>query len=109
MAKAEDYFEDVKKHASSYDEDAIAGIVRHCGIALAKKDSSLVSGSDPKELERVKASFLIKKLGLTDDGSLDGAIATVMEKMKGDRTKERVTVYYMLAEHFGKLDLFKKA
>jgi 3-dehydroquinate synthetase len=108
MANAADYFADVKKYASSYDEDAIAGIVRHCGIALAKKDSSLVSGSDPKELARVKASFLIKKLGLPDDGKLDDAIASVMAKMAGDRTKERVTVYYMLAEHFGKLDLFKK-
>ena len=25
------------------------------------------------------------------------------DKMKGDRTKNRVTVYYLLAEHFGKL------
>jgi hypothetical protein len=27
----------------------------------------------------------------------------VADKMKGDRTKNRVTVYYFLAEHFGKL------
>jgi heptaprenylglyceryl phosphate synthase len=27
----------------------------------------------------------------------------VVTKMKADRTKERVTVYYLLAEHFGQL------
>jgi hypothetical protein len=26
--------------------------------------------------------------------------------MKGDRTKNRVTVYYLLAENFGKLSIF---
>jgi hypothetical protein len=28
--------------------------------------------------------------------------------MKADRSKERVTVYYLLAAHFGKKDLFVK-
>jgi len=26
--------------------------------------------------------------------------------MKGDHTKNRVTVYYLLADHFGKLSMF---
>ena len=30
----------------------------------------------------------------------------VADKMKGDGTKNRVTVYYLLAEHFGKVSLF---
>jgi hypothetical protein len=107
MANAADYFDDVKKHASSYDEDAIAGIVKHLGIALASKDASLVSASDPTELARLKAQFLVKKLGLDDGPDLDAAIAAVMEKMSGTRNKQRVTVCYMLADHFGKLGVFK--
>jgi hypothetical protein len=31
---------------------------------------------------------------------------SVVEKMKADKTKERVTVYYLLAEHYGKLAMF---
>ena len=31
------------------------------------------------------------------------------EAMKADRTKSRLTFYYLLAEHHGKLDLFVKA
>ena len=108
MANPADYFADVKEYGSSYNEAAITGIVRYLGIALAKKDSSLVSSSDPKEVARLRANFLVKKLALPDNDDLDSAIAAVFAKMKGDRTKQRVTVYYMLADHFGKLDLFIK-
>jgi hypothetical protein len=48
--------------------------------------------------------FLKKKLGLNaPDAELDKAIMAVGDNMKGDRTKNRVTVYYLLADHFGKL------
>jgi hypothetical protein len=106
MPQASDYFDDVKKYAGECNEAAVAGIVKYLGIALYKKDSSLVSGTDPKELERVKNNFLIKKLGLSDADGLDAAIAEVMAAMKGDNTKQRVTVYYMLAKKYGKLGQF---
>lgn len=52
-------------------------------------------------------SLLKKKLGLTQsDDALDAAIQAVGEKMRDDPTKNRVTVYYLLAEHFGKLPAF---
>ena len=105
---AEDWSVDVKKYAPDADPAAIAGIVRHCGIALQKRDSSLVSFTDPEEVARVRNSFLKKKLELTQsDAELDVAIGKIAEKMKGDRTKNRVTVYYLLADHFGKLSAFR--
>src|SRR4051794_22753602 len=86
------------------DEAAVAGIVQHLGIALQNRDSSLVAGSDPEELKRVRESWCKKKLGVTDsDDKIDAAVKAVVERMKVDRTKERVTVYYLLAEHYGKL------
>lgn len=104
---ATDWAEDVKKYAPDADDAAIAGIVKHCGIALQSRDASLVSFTDKSELERVREKFLKKKLGLTGtDAELDGAIAAVGDKMKGDRTKNRVTVYYLLADHFSKLSDF---
>lgn len=105
---AEDWAVDVKKYVPDADEAAIKGVVRHCGIALQKRDSSLVSFSDSKETDRVKASFLKKKLALTNsDAELDEAMAEVKETLKADRTKNRVTVYYLLADKFNKLDLFR--
>lgn len=105
---AEDWAADVKKYAPDADDAAIKGIVRHCGIALQKRDSSLVSFSDKTEVDRVREGFLKKKLALTDsDADLDAALADVGQTLKGDRTKNRVTVYYLLADKFGKLDLFR--
>lgn len=105
---ATDWAADVKKHVPNANDDAIAGIIKHCGIALQKADSSLVSFSDKAETDRVKAGFLTKKLEVTDEAKQDAAIKAVGEKLKGTSRKNRVTVYYMLADHFGKLDLFKK-
>ena len=104
---AEDWAADVRKYVPDADPSVIAGIVRYCGIALQKRDLSLVSITDKNEVARIRTNFLKKKLGLTDpDAELDKAIKTVGDSMKGDRSKNRVTVYYLLAEHFGKLSVF---
>lgn len=104
---AQDWAADVKKFAEDADPKVIEGIVRYCGIALQGRDSSLVSLTDKEEVARVRNNFLKKKLGLTlSDEELDKAIAAVGEQMKGSRQKNRVTVYYLLAKHFGKLSVF---
>lgn len=103
----EKWVADVKSYVADPDEKVIAGIVRYCGIALQNRDSSLVSFSDKDEVARVRENFLKKKLGLTlDDAELDKAISAVAEKMKGSRSRNRVTVYYLLAQHFDKLSVF---
>ncbi len=105
---AEDWAADVRKYSPDADDAAINGIVRHCGIALQKRDSALVSFSDKSELERVREGFMKKKLGLTEsDAELDASLADVGQTLKDDRSKNRVTVYYLLAEKYGKLDLFR--
>jgi hypothetical protein len=58
--------------------------------------------------DRVRDSFLKKKLALTrPDVALDKAIIDVCQKMKADRDKSRVAFYYMLAEKYGKLAMFR--
>jgi outer membrane protein OmpA-like peptidoglycan-associated protein len=107
---AEDWSIDVKKYAPDADDKVIAAIVRYCGIALQNRDSSLVSFTDKTETDRVRENYCKKKLGLTQsDEELDAAIASVGERMKEDTTRNRVTVYYLLAELFGKLGLFGAA
>ena len=100
-----DYFAAVKKYAPHADEKKVAAIVKHCGIALRNRDSSLVSASDPKELKTVRESWCKKKLGLSGDAELDAGIKQVMTTMKAEHDKSRVVVYYLLAEHFKKLDV----
>jgi hypothetical protein len=104
---AHDWYADVKKYVPNADDSAIKGIVRHCGIALQSRDSSFVACTDKSERDRVRDSFLKKKLALVDsDVELDKAVAAVCERMKADHDKSRVAFYYLLAERCGKLALF---
>ena len=105
-----DHIAGVKKYAANADDAVINAIVKHLGIALRSRDASLVSCSDPEELGRVRDSWCKKKLQLTDEAAIDACIKQVCETMKADRSKPRVTFYYLVAAHFNKLDgLVKKA
>jgi Protein of unknown function (DUF2853) len=95
-----DYKVDVSKYTPNVNEAAVAAIVKYCGIALRNVDSSLVSGTDEKELNRVRDGFATKKLALTPEQWASGS-KTVLEKMKADKRKSRVTFYYLLAEATG--------
>lgn len=103
------YADDILKYTQNVDENVISGIVKHLGIALRSRDASLVSCTDSVELERVRESFLKKKLGLThSDAELDEAILAVCNQMKETKSKSRVTFYYLLAQKYGKQSLFIK-
>jgi outer membrane protein OmpA-like peptidoglycan-associated protein len=104
---AVDWLADVRIYDADADEGVVNKIVNYCGIALQSRDGQLVAMADPKECETVRENYLKKKLGLTQsDSVLDDAIQSVREVMKADRTKNRVTVYYLLARHFGSLNIF---
>ena len=96
----EEYIADIRNYTSNVNEAAVKKIVNYCGIALRGKDSRYVSVTDPKEVKRVVDGFCKKKLGLEPDAAT-AAVKAVGEKMKADRTKHRVTVYYLVAEHTG--------
>jgi hypothetical protein len=99
-----DYVADVKKYAKSpVNEKAVAQLEKTYRLVLSQADSRYVACSDAAERDRIRENFLKKKLGLTS-GDLDAAILAVCEAMKADRTKSRLTFYYLLAERFGKLD-----
>lgn len=107
IGSQEEFVADLKKYVGAVDESAVAGIVKHLGIALQSRDASLVAASDPAEMERVRDSFLKRKLALTgSDEELDAAVKEVVGRMAGVHDKHRVTVYYLLAEKFGKLEAF---
>ena len=49
-----DYLADVKKYDAGASAEVVEKIVKHLGIALRNRDSSLVSCTDPEELKRVR-------------------------------------------------------
>lgn len=102
-----DHVEDLSQYVDSVDEDAVKAMESTYRLVLSQPDSAYVAYGDPTELETVKKNFLIKKLGLADGPELDEAIAVVGEKLRGVNKKNRLTVYYLLADHLGKLDDLK--
>ncbi len=102
MANVADYIDDVRRYDAGANEETVGKIVRHLGIALANKDSSLVSATDPTEMNRVRDKWAIGKLGL-DEGSAALIVDKVAGEMSGDRQKQRVTFYYLAAKHADKL------
>ncbi len=102
------YAEDLEtKCGITPDMDLLTKVTTGCGPAIYNADASLVSGTDPKELETVKNNFLIKKLGLSDGPELDAAIDSVIEKYgRSNPKKHRVVIYYMLATHFNKESIY---
>ena len=102
-----DHLADVKKYAKKpVDEKAVAGLLKTYRLVLSKADTQYVACADPKERETVRKNFLEKKLGLKAGPELDASIEEACQAMKADRTKSRLTFYYLLAEKHGKLGLF---
>ena len=58
---------------------------------------------DQKELDRVKAGWIAKKLGVADAGKADAALQSACQQMAADNTKHRVTFYYLVAKQLDKL------
>lgn len=74
-----------------------------CGPSIYDPDSATVAAGQDSEIERVKTSFLMKKLGLRDGPELMDAITSVIDTYgRSERNKYRAVVYYMLVKHFGK-------
>lgn len=104
-----DYLADVKKYAPDADEAVVASMEKTYKLVLSKPDTAVVAMTDPTEKATVRENFLKKKLGLTaPDAELDQAIESVAARMKGVTRKNRLTVYYLLADQFDKLDTFRK-
>lgn len=95
-----DYSADIKKYTSNINAAAVDAIVKYCGIALRGKDSQFVAMTDPAEVKRVVDGFCAKKLGLAA-AAAEAAVRAAGEKMKADKSKHRVTVYYLVAEASG--------
>jgi len=105
MSKLDDLLEkytaDLEGAGEKVDAAFLRAVAKACGPAIYRKDASLVALSDKKEVERVKNSFLVGKLGLKDTPKLDEGIAAVKAKYS-KRSKYRVVFYYLLAKHFRK-------
>ncbi len=108
QSEVEKYKKLMDKVGVKYTDKMIEKVAKGCGPSIYNKDASTVSFSDPKELDRVKKNYLIKKLGLKDGPKLDDAIQEVGKTIgSSNRNKYRAVVYYMLMKKFKKSGIYK--
>jgi hypothetical protein len=108
MGKRDDliakYADDLKNKCKvTPDMALLTKVTIGCGPSIYDNDAQTVAASDKEELERIKANFLIKKLGLSDGANLmEGINAAIDTYGKSERNKFRAVFYYLLVKHFGK-------
>lgn len=97
--------ESIQRFDADVKQSTVDNVIKHLGIAMQTADGQTVAASDQKELDQIRDGFCKKHLGLEPDAA-EKMIGEVMELLKHDSAKSRVTVYYMLAKKAGKLDIF---
>ncbi len=108
--KVEKYIAEMtgKLKVGRVDKKLFTAVAKACGPSLYRKDAERVSTKDPKEMDRVKKNFLIKKLGLKDDPKLDAAISKAAAAFgSGNRNKYRAIFYYFLVKELRQGGKFK--
>jgi hypothetical protein len=89
------------------DMDLLTKVTIACGPSIYNADAETVAATQPSELETVKNSFLIRKLGLADGPKLEEAIQDAIETYgRSERNKYRPVIYYLLTKAFGKEAVF---
>lgn len=104
MADPADYLADIRRYDALADAGVVERIVKHLGVALHRRDSSLVSCLDAKETARIAERWCERKLGVGDRRRSETALRMVCETMAADGAKSRVTFYYLVAKHLGRLE-----
>ncbi len=108
MSKRDDliakYADDLEKNVVlKPDMKLLTAVTVGCGPSIYNADACTVSAGDPKELDRVKKNFLVKKLGLADTPKLDEGIQAAVEQYgRSNRKKYRAVFYYLLVKQFRK-------
>ncbi|NKB83560.1 DUF2853 family protein [Ochrobactrum grignonense] len=97
-----EYLADVRRYDAGADEAVVGKIVKHLGIALRNRDSSRFSDGSGR-IEACSRQLGGEKLGVADAAKAEEVVNHVAEVMKGDRNKQRVTFYYLVAKQLGKL------
>jgi hypothetical protein len=104
------YIDDVrtKLGEDEPDVDLLRKVTVACGPSIYNRDSETVSTSDAGELNTVRTSFLIGKLGLGEGAQLDEGLDAVIERYgRSNSHKYRAVLYYLLTKHFGKESVFR--
>ena len=96
-----------EKYGVEPDMDLLTKVTIGCGPSIYDADACTVAATQAHEIETVRSSFLMGKLGLPEGPELDPAIEKVIEQYgRSERNKYRAVVYHLLTKHFGKESVY---
>ncbi len=95
-----------KVGVSNVDDALLRAVAKSQGPSIYLRDASLVSCGDEAELKRVEDNFVVKKLGVTDQKTIDAALKKACDKFSSVNQKMRVAFYYFLVKELGKENKF---
>lgn len=102
MALTDKHMADILKYDAKPDKKLVEALYRRLAGVLGRADARTVAMSDPKEVATVRNGFIKKTLGVDKRAKADAAIAAVHAAMKKDRSKSRLTAYYLLTKELKK-------
>ncbi len=102
MAITDKQIADIEKYDKKVNMKLANALYRRLAGALARPDARLVAFGDAKEVARVRNGFIKKTLEVSDRKKADAALEAVATMMKKDRSKSRLTAYYLLAQELRK-------
>lgn len=112
MSKLDEKIEKYTEHMTDKlgmtpDAALLRKVTKGCGPSIYNRDAETVAATDPSEVETVKKSFMMKKLGLTDEAAADAGVTKILDMYAAkSRTKYRAVVYYLLTKEFGKESVY---
>ncbi|WP_412057765.1 DUF2853 family protein [Bartonella sp. DGB2] len=98
-----DYVADIKAYDSNPNHEAIEKLAKRLELTMRNADAALVATSDPAEVARVEKNFAQGTLKATPEAAKE-AVKRVAMMMKGDRAKNRITFYYLVAKDLNAFD-----
>ncbi len=98
--------EQLKKVGVNADDNLLRAVAKSQGPSIYLPDASLVSCGDDKELKRVEDNFIVKKLGVTDQGAIKKALDGTCNKFKAINRKMRIAFYYVIVKELKKESVF---
>jgi hypothetical protein len=98
--------EQLKKVGISADDTLLRAVAKSQGPSIYLRDASLVSCGDDAELKRVENNFIVKKLGVTDEKVIKGALESACATFKPEKFKMRVAFYYSIVKDLKKESVF---
>ena len=99
--------EELKELGLKYDHELFVAIAKSIGPAIYNSEACVVFVKDRVEIDKVKNSFLIKKLKLKDTPELFNILKETVNLFEKINEKPyRVSFYYVLVVKFDKKDVF---